>query len=247
MSSKSKQNKKPTECSVDLFEELDDAKLATMLQENDMIRFIDSNHAYSWNEETLLWTPINSKQQINTIVCEILAPIIEKRREALNKAYYKCKPEDTSKKDAIYRALKNNKSIGSATKVKNIISMAGKSVVSKDFFNTKIMKNLLPIRNGYCLDIVSLKKIKRKKTDYFTFETDNDLSENTKEAEAFLKKYCPDKDNDTYNYLTDILGYCCTPWNFMKSFFIFNGEGDNGKSLLLAIMEKILGRSVLHT
>ena len=98
MSSKSKQNKKQTECSVDLFEELDDAKLATMLQENDMIRFIDSNHAYSWNEETLLWTPIKSKQQINTIVCEILAPIIEKRREVLNKAYYKCKPEDMSKK-----------------------------------------------------------------------------------------------------------------------------------------------------
>jgi len=33
MSSKSKQNKKQTECSVDLFEELDDAKLANMLQE----------------------------------------------------------------------------------------------------------------------------------------------------------------------------------------------------------------------
>ncbi len=88
-----------------------------MLQENDMIRFIVSNHAYSWNEETLLWTPINSKQQINKIVCEILAPIIGKRREVLNKAYYKCKPEDMSKKDAIYRALIKIKSIGFATKV----------------------------------------------------------------------------------------------------------------------------------
>jgi hypothetical protein len=30
-----------------------------MLQDSDLIlRFIDSNHAYSWNEETLLWTPI---------------------------------------------------------------------------------------------------------------------------------------------------------------------------------------------
>jgi hypothetical protein len=167
MSSKSKntkQNKKQNESSVDLYKELDDAKLANMLQEYDMIRFIDSNHAYSWNEETFVWTPINSKQQINTIVCEILAPIIEKRQEALWKAYYNCKPDDFSNKDAIYRALKNNKSIGSATKVTNIISMAGKSVVSKDFLNTKIMNNLLPIRNGYCLDIVSLKKRNERKT-----------------------------------------------------------------------------------
>ena len=33
----------------------------------------------------------------------------------------------------------------------------------------------------------------------------------------------------------------------MKSFFIFNGGGNNGKSLLLEIMEKILGKQVLHT
>ena len=147
MSSKSKntkQNKKQNESSVDLYKELDDATLATMLQECDMIRFIDSNHAYAWNEETLLWTPINSKQQINTMVCEILAPIIEKRKEALLKEYAKCKDDN---KASIWNALKNNKSIGSATKVKNIICMAGRSVVNEDFFNQKTLtKNLLPIR-----------------------------------------------------------------------------------------------------
>ena len=246
MSSKSKntkQNKKQNESSVDLYKELDDATLATMLQECDMIRFIDSNHAYAWNEETLLWTPINSKQQINTMVCEILAPIIEKRKEALLKEYAKCKDDN---KASIWNALKNNKSIGSATKVKNIICMAGRSVVNEDFFNQKTLtKNLLPIRNGYCLDIVSLEKRKRKKKDYFTFETDTDLSEKTKDAEDFLKQYCPDKDNDTYTYLTEILGYCLTPWNFMKSFFVFYGEsGENGKSVLLNIMEKLMGSNL---
>ena len=232
---------------VDLFKELDDATLATMLQESDMIRFIDSNHAYSWDEDTLLWTPINSKQQINTMVCEILEPIIEERKKALKKLKIEAMEDnDDTKIVRIAKALKQCQSIGSATKVKNIIAMAGRSVVSQEFFNKKTLtQNLLPIRNGYCLDLVTLEKRKREKNDYFTFETNNDLTENTKDAEAFLKQYCPKKDNDTYTYLTEILGYCITPWNFMKSFFVFYGEsGDNGKSALLNIMEKIMGNSL---
>ena len=244
MSSQTKTKKQNTnEFNVELYKELDEITLATILQKSDMIRFIDSNHAYAWNKETLLWTPINSKQQINTMVCEILSPILEKRTELLWKEYAQ---RDKDGKDRLFNVIKSNKSIGSATKVKNIICMAGRSVVNEDFFNQKTLtKNLLPIRNGYCLDIVSLEKRKRKKTDYFTFETDTDLSEKTKDAEDFLKQYCPDKDNDTYTYLTEILGYCLTPWNFMKSFFVFYGEsGENGKSVLLNIMEKLMGSNL---
>ena len=243
MTSLKTKNTKP----VDLFKELDDKTLATMLQESDMIRFIDSNHAYSWDEDTLLWAPINSKQQINTIVCEILEPIIEERKKSLQKLKVEAMEDnDDSKIVRISKALKQCQSIGSATKVKNIKCMAGRSVVSQEFFNKKtITQNLLPIRNGYCLDLVTLEKRKRKKSDYFTFETNNDLTENTKDAEKFLKQYCPNKDNDTYTYLTEILGYCITPWNFMKSFFVFYGEsGDNGKSALLNIMEKIMGNNL---
>ena len=133
MSSKTK-NTKQTKTNVDLYKELDEIKLATILQKSDMIRFIDSNHAYAWNKETLLWTPINSKQQINTMVCEILSPILEKRTELLWKEYAQ---RDKDGKDRLFNVIKSNKSIGSATKVKNIICMAGRSVVNEDFFNQK--------------------------------------------------------------------------------------------------------------
>jgi hypothetical protein len=176
---------------VDLFKELDDATLATMLQESDMSRFIDSNHAYSWDEDTL--------QQINTMVCEILEPIIEERKKALQKLKIEAMEDnDDTKIVRIAKALKQCQSMGSATKVKNIIAMAGRSVVSQEFFNKKTLtQNLLPIRKGYCLDLVTLEKRKREKNDYFTFETNNDLTENTKDAEAFLKQYCPKKEHDT--------------------------------------------------
>jgi P4 family phage/plasmid primase-like protien len=104
-------------------------------------------------------------------------------------------------------------------------------------------ENLLPIRNGYVLNIVSLEKRKRLKNDFFTYELDSDISKNTKDAESFIKQVCPKDDDDAYTYLTEILGYCLTSWNFMKCFFVFYGqEGDNGKSILLNIMEKIMGQ-----
>ena len=125
---------------VDLFKELDDATLATMLQESDMIRFIDSKHAYSWDEDTLLWTPINSKLQINTMVRETLEPIIEERKKALQKLKIEAMEDnDDTKIVRIAKALKQCQSIGSATKVKNIIAMAGRSVVSQEFFNKKTL------------------------------------------------------------------------------------------------------------
>ncbi len=126
--------------------------------------------------------------------------------------------------------------------------MAGRSVVSDDFVNQKTLtKNILPVRNGYCLDLITLEKRKRKNKDYITFKYDTDLTEKTKDAEGILREFCPKKDKDTYTYLTEVLGYCLTPWNFMKSVFVFYGEsGDNGKSVLLNIMEKLMG-SHLYT
>ena len=82
----------------------------------------------------------------------------------------------------------------------------------------------------------------RRQDDYFTFALDLSITDNTSDAERFLWSYCPDNDDDTYQYLLDILSYCITPWNFLKKLFVFHGEsGDNGKSKLMKVMEAILG------
>ena len=59
----------------------------------------------------------------------------------------------------------------------------------------------------------------------------------TDKAEKFFRSYCPEEDDETYNYLLGALAYGCTPWNFLKKFFIFHGEsGDNGKSVVMKVM-----------
>ena len=84
-----KQDKKQDTNNVNLYEDLTDAILASMLTDADLIKFIDSNHAYTWDEETLLWKQMNSNQQINTMVCEILKPIIETHDRS--KIWRRCK------------------------------------------------------------------------------------------------------------------------------------------------------------
>ena len=113
-----KQDKKQDTNNVNLYEDLTDAILASMLTDADLIKFIDSNHAYTWDEETLLWKQMNSNQQINTMVCEILKPIIEARREALMKQMTEVKFGEDAKLTRIQNALKQCKSLGSASKIK---------------------------------------------------------------------------------------------------------------------------------
>jgi len=61
------------------------------------------------------------------------------------------------------------------------------------------------------------------------------------DAERFLRPYCPKGDNDTYEYFIDVLSYLITPWNFLKKFFVFWGQsGDNGKSVLIKVMSRML-------
>ena len=91
-----------------------------MLTDADLIKFIDSNHAYTWDEETLLWKQMNSNQQINTMVCEILKPIIEARREALMQLIKEVKIGEELKLMRIKDALKQCKSLGSASKIKKM-------------------------------------------------------------------------------------------------------------------------------
>jgi hypothetical protein len=83
--------------------------------------------------------------------------------------------------------------------------MTGDCVAPKDYFNTKTMtENLLPIRNGCVLDIVSLEKRKRVKNGFFTYELDSDNSKITlnRLSNKYARKMMM---THTHTYLTEIL------------------------------------------
>ncbi len=102
---------------MNLFEDLTDAMLASMLTDADLIKFIDSNYANTWDEETPLLKQMNSNQQINIMVCEIVKLIIEARKEALMKQMSEVKFGEEIKLMRINNALKKCKSLGSASKI----------------------------------------------------------------------------------------------------------------------------------
>jgi putative DNA primase/helicase len=56
---------------------------------------------------------------------------------------------------------------------------------------------------------------------------------------AFLKEILPDEDDQ--KLVQEIFGYCLLPSNKFQKFFIFLGEGANGKSVLLAVLRLLLG------
>ena len=144
----------------------------------------------------------------------------------------------------IKQTKSHTNTIESSRKLGTIFKACGDIMVRPALFNSKIYtESLLPISDNKCIDLTNCKIRERQKDDYFTFALDLSLSENTKDAERFLRSYCPQDDEDTYKYLLDILSYCITPWNFLKKFFVFHGEsGDNGKSKLMKVMEAIMGQ-----
>lgn len=106
--------------------------------------------------------------------------------------------------------------------------------------------DLLPIRDGKIIDLRTGIVRKRTKKDVFTIECDVSYDEN------IIKQYLPDVLKFVSNLMTDdvekidffqrILGYAITGDMSLKKMFIFwNETGNNGKTTLLLILEKILG------
>lgn len=96
----------------------------------------------------------------------------------------------------------------------------------------------LPIKNGMKVCLKTGNTEERTKTDYFTFECDVEIVENTEQAEQFFLQVMPDKDNR--ELLRKVLGYQLTGNMDGRCFFIWYGHGSNGKTVIMNLMEAIL-------
>jgi len=217
--------------------QLSDYQCANIIEESEKIKFVGTDLAYVWKEDTQLWKRLTTVQEINFTLVELLMPMAKEKLELF------CRCVDRTEKGMDKRicSFRNNiEKLTNTRKIVNVKNMCGNNTVSSQLFNSQITKGLYPIKSG-CLDIETMTVRPRVKSDYFTFELDVDLVDETHHAQELLKSFCPTNDNDTYQYLLDILSYSSTPFNWLKKFFIFHGDGDNGKSLLLKILECILG------
>ena len=218
---------------------LTDIQCADMLAQTGMVKITSTDNKkpcmYVWNEETTLWE--NSSHRVNKTISSLLKPIAQKKLDELAPLM-----GDSKAAKAQYKKFEGNvKSLESATKLHNTFISCGDCMVQERLFNSKMVSdNLFPIRDG-CIDLRTLEVRPREKEDYFNFFVDVGLTDETSDAERFLRPYCPEGDNDTYEYFIDTLSYLITPWNFLKKFFVFWGaSGDNGKSVLVKVMADML-------
>jgi P4 family phage/plasmid primase-like protien len=98
--------------------------------------------------------------------------------------------------------------------------------------------DFLPLRDGKKINLKTLEITERTKDDYYTFELDVSYVNQYSDAEKYFKNLF--EDDDMYNYMQNRLGYMITNNMDSQEFYLFHGNGNNGKSLLVQILEKIL-------
>lgn len=100
--------------------------------------------------------------------------------------------------------------------------------------------NYLPLKNGKKIDLRTLEISERTIKDCFTFECPVEYVQETPNADRFFADLFPEE--QTREYARQVLGYMLTGDNKGRCFFVFYGHGSNGKSLLMSLMNKMMGK-----
>jgi len=150
------------------------------------------------------------------------------------KDYIKSNTEDA---DMLYRYTKSNclKDICETIKIKSKNNNFENELNCSSNFE-------MPIKGGLIIDLRTGQTRERTQKDYYTFELDIELDYTDNSFEFDFLKKLMNNDIDKTNYLIDILSYCLCGSQWAQSFFVFYGQGSNGKSLLLDIMSKIMDK-----
>lgn len=141
--------------------------------------------------------------------------------------------------------------IGDETEMTKLFKKVSLNLYNQDFMS-KLNRKLkfLPIQNKQVINLETLLVRPRYKQDMFTYECpvefiprEND--ETYKVAETYLKSFF---DGNEYfaKCLQKLIGYCFTGETSDQSFYILHGSGNNGKSVLSDILERMLGYNKFH-
>jgi putative DNA primase/helicase len=222
-----------------------------------------ANIFYKYNKEILICTNVKSKvlfyfnratklyeevgietlnEHIATVLQSILEILMKHQAEMMN-TLVDC-DDDTLN-------LIKRSNLKRETTFKNLVQRVGTSKATKDIWDFILKKyynkeyvgkfdnqqNVIPIRNGKVVDLISRRVIERTSEHLYTYELNYDyIGDNTPLTEKFIMELATGN-KVKYNYLQLVLGSAITFDTSMKCFYIFHGKaGDNGKSTLMEIM-----------
>jgi len=220
-----------------LFLEASDDSLAKIIDDEykGLIYFNSVNklESYIFDEKKLLWTKHDCARALyNQVSC-----CLENLLGIVSKSVYK-----RSQDKALLKCLNNAKNrIKSDRSVNGIISRLTKYCTDTDFEDKlNSSPTLFPIKGGRVIDLATGLVRNREQTDFFTFESPVTLTDNI----AFGQKFFLDLakgEEELAVHMACLCYYFLTGLTFDRGIYQFIGEGMNGKSTLISILEILLG------
>ena len=216
----------------------------------DNVVLVDSKkwNGYLWDDNVKLWTPVVKEGIIlhiaNTL--ENIAKILVKKTETSIEEANNGDKKDEKVQREKDKILKSYKLILKNTRTKshnaNVFDFVKHKLLDMSF--TKKINNssmLFPLKYGNVVNLQTKEVRVREKEDLFSFECNVELGDKDNEkVKQFFNSIMSDQE-DRVKYLKQILGYCLSGDIKARRFFIFTGEGSNGKSVLTDIMDEIMG------
>jgi hypothetical protein len=207
------------------------------------------HYLYVYNETTALYE-IQSLSFLRRKIIE-LVPLFKQYGQSLLTEHEICEKKDEQPIVELVkqtqRLIVNIKSTPFQNYIINqfIDLMEGDNEFIQSHFDR--IPHLLPIADKRVINLRTLEVIERSREHFFTKTTNNIFKESRPER-GFVLEYIKSllkTENDTYatSFLT-LLGYFMTGENCLKIFPLGTGGGDNGKSLLMALLIKIMGEFI---
>jgi P4 family phage/plasmid primase-like protien len=195
------------------------------------VKIIDKTTLYYYNIKSKLWT-INSKEQFDNFVYDFFNNSIKTIKKIL---------KDSEVDDEIFKQTKTLCALfDKSAYIREIIDRSHSRLLDEKFvLNLDNSINFFPISNGRKIDFKKLQISERTKNDNFTYESDvNYIEGDIPNADKFFSQIMPNKEHR--EYLRKVLGYTLTADVSGRVFFIWYGNGSNGKSFIANLMQKLL-------
>jgi P4 family phage/plasmid primase-like protien len=161
----------------------------------------------------------------------------------LNDVIQKYRDSGNKDMDTYKKLLKVQTSICNITFCEKVFDAAKRDLIDCEF-PAKLNKvsYLVPIRKGRVVNLKTLEVRQRTSKDLFDFEVDADVMKGeTPRADKFFREIM-NNDTNVLEYLQTNLGYCMTGETDQRCIYILWGEGSNGKSCLMNVLQKAMNK-----
>jgi len=191
---------------------------------------------YAFDEQSKLWKQYNAKQY-HTYFCNYIDDVITQIKTLIPTIVCECDGKKCNCERGILQTMTKE-----MDKKDYIADIASRSygILYDSEFETKINSNpeILSIMNGKKINLRTLEVSDKTKEDLCTFECAVNYTTETQHADRFFKDIMPNVEER--EYLRQCLVYMLTGDVKARVYFVWYGNGSNGKSVVVNLMKKIL-------